>query len=297
MIEIMDFSLGRFVFCHDLINPPSQYRSSDIDLNLIHSVGFIDLKRIESESSESKYQVEVPSAMDLGFNTSLQMDLDNEFTNLVLAFNLVQKNICVTHRKAEFASYEVEPKLPRSKTRISKENEAYYVSSEDIVAFRDESHNTVHLSVHIEEQKIIEIFRKIQKLRRFERKSISHLPEINLIGALSLYESGMDEFLTLLKFKHLFNAFELVTNMTGTDWKGKDFDREAEKILLFSQAGLSVKINKATIKEWRELYNRIKHVQKNTEDIRKYYEGIDMLGRKLLSVRGSLNEIFLDKIK
>jgi hypothetical protein len=104
--------------------------------------------------------VELPSVNDLGFTTSPQMDLDNEFTNLVLAFNLVQENICVTYRKAEFPSYEVEPKLARAKTHITKENQGYYVKSEDIVALRDESHNTVHLSLNIEEQKIIEIFQK-----------------------------------------------------------------------------------------------------------------------------------------
>jgi len=127
MIEIVDFSLRRFIFCHDLINPPSQYQSSDIDLNFIGSAGFINLKRTESESSESKYLVELPSVNDLGFTTSSQMDLDNEFTNLVLAFNLVQENICVTYRKAEFPSYEVEPKLARAKTHITKENQGYYV--------------------------------------------------------------------------------------------------------------------------------------------------------------------------
>ena len=116
-------------------------------------------------------------------------------------------------------------------------------------------------------------------------------------GALSLYESGMGEFLTLLKFKHLFNALELVTNMTGTDWKGDNFDREAEKILHTSQSGLTCSINKTDIKDWRESYNRIKHVQKDTDDIRMYYEGMDTLGRTLLSLRGSLNEIFLEKIK
>jgi hypothetical protein len=105
MIEIVDFSLRRFTFCHDLINPPSQYRSYDIDLNFVGSAGFINLKTTESESSESKYLLELPSVNDLGFTTNLQMDLDNEFTNLVLAFNLVQENICVTYGKAEFPSY------------------------------------------------------------------------------------------------------------------------------------------------------------------------------------------------
>jgi hypothetical protein len=241
--------------------------------------------------------VELPSVNDLGFTTSSQMDLDNEFTNLVLAFNLVQENICVTYRKAEFPSYEVEPKLARAKTHITKENQGYYVKSEDIVALKDESHNTVHLSLNIEEQKMLEIFRKIQKLRRFERKGISNLPEINLIGALGLFESGMGEFLTLLKFKHLFNALELITNVTGTDLKRDKFDREAEKIIHSSQTGLTCSINKTTIKDWREFYNRIKHVQKDTEDIKTYYEGMNTIGRKLLSLRGSLNKIFLDKIK
>lgn len=51
-----------------------------------------------------------------------------------------------------------------------KADGGYYVDSEDTIGFRDESHNTVHLSEDIEENKIIEIFRNIQELRRFERK-------------------------------------------------------------------------------------------------------------------------------
>jgi hypothetical protein len=63
----------------------------------------------------------------------------------------------------------------------------------------------------------------------------------------------MDEFLTLLKFKQLFNALELVTNMTGTDWKGGDFDREVEKILHSSHSGLTRSINNTDVKTWRVL--------------------------------------------
>jgi hypothetical protein len=107
----------------------------------------------------------------------------------------------------------------------------------------------------------------------------------------------MGEFLTLLKFKQLFNALELVTNMTGTDWKGGDFVREVDKILHSSHSGLTRSINKTDVKTWREFYNRIKHLQKDTDDIRMYYEGMDTLGGTLSSLRGSLNEILLDKIK
>jgi hypothetical protein len=39
----MDFALEKHVFCHDLLNPPNEIRSSYIDLELIKRIGHIKI--------------------------------------------------------------------------------------------------------------------------------------------------------------------------------------------------------------------------------------------------------------
>jgi hypothetical protein len=152
---------------------------------------------------------------------------------------------------------------------------------------REETRTGVGIWAEINENKIVETFRKIQQLRRFKWKDASQLQTINLNDALSKYESGIGEFELLIKFKHLFNSLEVVTNVTGTEWKGDKFDNEVQKI---------VSVSTADSREWREFYNRAKHVQKDSKDINKYYDGIDTLPDKLLAVRSHLNEVLLSKL-
>ena len=98
----MDFALDKHVFCHDLLNPPNEIRSSYIDLELIKPVGYINIRRVKNDSAESAYLVVMPSGHDLGFTTGEQGDLENEFANLILAFNLTQKRTCMTSKKDDF---------------------------------------------------------------------------------------------------------------------------------------------------------------------------------------------------
>lgn len=283
----MDFSSQKHIFCHDLLNPPNEIRSSYIDLQLIKSIGYIKIRRVKTNSAESTFLIMIPSGHDLGFTTGEQGDLENEFENLVLAFNLTQMRICITSKKGDFSSSKVTPKPPESKINVSKLDKEYHVQSEDTIVIRDQIRVGVHLSGSIEEQMIIEIFRKIQKLRRFEKKDVSNLQNLNLNNALRHYESGISDYDSFFKFKHFFNSLELVINMAGEDKTGNSFDSEVAKVS---------SSRKEESMDWREFYNRIKHVQRNSNEINKYYEGIDTLTNKLLPIRTCLNSIFLSKL-
>lgn len=283
----MDFSLEKHIFCHDLSNPPNEIKSSYIELQLIKSVGSIEVRRVRTDSAESMYLVIIPSGHDLGFTTGEQGDLENEFENLVLAFNLTQMRICMTSKRGDFPSSKVTPKPPESKISVSKLDRGYHIQSEDTIVVRDEIHVGVHLSGTIEEQKIMEIFRKIQKLRRFDRMDSSNLQNLNFNNALRHYESGISDYDSFFKFKHFFNSLELVINMAGEDKTGDSFDNEVAKVSSAS---------KEESMDWREFYNRIKHVQRNSNEINKYYEGIDSLTKKLQPIRTCLNYILLSKL-
>ena len=77
--------------------------------------------------------------------------------------------------------------------------------------------------------------------------------------------------------------------MAGTYLKGDHFDNEVQRIS---------SISKLDATGWREFYNRIKHVQKHSDDIKKYYEGADTLtlAKRLLDIRTRLNGLLLSKL-
>lgn len=141
----MDFAFERHVYCHDLINPPTQSGSCDVDLKLTNSTGLINIERVKVESAESVYLMTVPSGNNLGFMTCEQAALEIDFTNLVLAFNLTQKGICMNYKKGDFPSFKVTPKVPASKTNITKLDRGYHLHAEDIIVLRDEAYVTIHV--------------------------------------------------------------------------------------------------------------------------------------------------------
>jgi hypothetical protein len=272
-----------------LINPPSQGGSCNVAMNLVNSTGLMSMDRVEIKSAETVYLITIPSGNNLGYTTSEQSILENDFNDFVLALNLTQSRICINEKSGVFQPYEVKPKVPESKTTVTKSDGGVHLHAEEFIALRDEAYSTVNIWGEIDENKVADIFKRIQKLKRFEKKDVSERQTMNLSDALTKYESGISEFDRLVKFKHMFNSLELVTNMAGTDLKRDDFDDEVQRIL---------SISKSDATSWREFYNRIKHVQKHSDDIEKYYEGADTLTlvKRLLDIRTSLNGLLLSKL-
>ncbi len=76
----------------------------------------------------------------------------------------------------------------------------------------------------------------------------------------------------------MFNALELLVNIDGKDRMGKDFDTEAMR--------LDPK-NCTEIEKWGNFYNRIKHILRDSTDIR-IYEGEKDLRDELVCSRRSV---------
>lgn len=286
-MQVLDFSFNRQVYCHDLINPPSQSGSCYVAINLTKSTGLMSIEMAALKSAETIYLISVPSGHNLGFATSEQFALEEDFSNLVLAFNLTLKRICMNRRRGDFPQFSVTPKVPEPKTSVTKSDGGSHIHSEETLVLRDESYTSIGIWGEIEEDKVADIFQKIQKLKRFEKKDVSELQTLNLNDALSKYESGISEFDRLVKFKHFFNSLELVINMTGTNLTGESFDDEVQRIS---------SVDKSDPENWRKFYNRTKHVQKDFADIDTYYKGVDTLTDKLLAIRTCLNELLLSKL-
>jgi hypothetical protein len=248
----------------------------------------MSVERVDNKSAETVYSITIPSGSKLGFTSSEQFLIENDFSDFILALNLTQKRICINYRGGDFQNYEVTPKVPKTKTTVTKSGGGYHLHSNETVVLRDMAFTASGIWGEIDENKVADIFQRMQKLKRFEKKDVSERQTMNLNDALGKYESGVSEFDCLMKFKHFFNSLELITTMAN-EFKGDSFDNEVARIS---------SISRSEAKDWRDFYNRTKHAQKNSNGIKKYYDGVDTLTltNRLLAIRTALNELFLSKL-
>ncbi|MFL6413738.1 MAG: hypothetical protein ACJ71K_21160 [Nitrososphaeraceae archaeon] len=95
-------------------------------------------------------------------------------------------------------------------------------------------------------------------------QSSSKIRDMNLMSSLYHYAAAISEFNRLFKFKNMFNALELLVNIDGKDRKQEVFDAEAKRL---------DPTNCKNGEKWRNFYNRTKHVQRHSTDIKVYEEG------------------------
>jgi hypothetical protein len=94
-------------------------------------------------------------------------------------------------------------------------------------------------------------------------------------------------------FKNLFNSLELATNSNIAEKKGEDFDTEVVSLVTSYYPGLAL----STVRQWREAYNRVKHVSKSQADVASYIEGQRQLRMYLVPLRQICAKILTDKMK
>lgn len=150
----------------------------------------------------------------------------------------------------------------RFKTKYKKNGNKIETYSEDALIFTDVSYTGISLSENINETYVVDVFRKLQKLNRFGKYNLSHT---NLIKSLREYENSMSENSLLYIFKCLYNSLELATNSQKEE-TGDNFDKEVSN---------KTSITEKQAYEWRQFYNRIKHMDKSHLESNKYIHGLE----------------------
>lgn len=283
----MNFELSGNVYCHDLINPPASDRSCDINLEL-ENRGQIQLIKEQLTNTGTKYLLKIPYAKSIGFTSSELHTVSYEFENLILAFNLVLDRVCMTSRLAEFSKQTITPEKALHSVEVTRTEQKIIVKIiEENINIHDEVHATVIHSAKVEEKKIIDAFHLLQKTNLTRTNKNFSIRENNLKKSIENYSNAMDDKSKVLKFRDLFTAFELYVNSDGVDRKGDLFDNTASTIF-------GSQPNK--VKEWRELYNRVKHADRNRQDINTYYKTERILSEELKVLRTSLQGTLLSEV-
>lgn len=271
------------IFCHDLICPPSQNRKSNVDIKLINSKNHI-LIRNKRDSFETVYIMIIKEPLSIGF-TGDGDGMENKFKNLILAFNLHLHRICINYYgNSQFSPFDIKPDISNSKSTNRKIGNAFHADMLDSIVKTNGLETAIRVHEEIDETAVIDSFHRLQKVKRFDINKNLSIKETNLKNAFQHYENSMQDYHRLFKFKHLYNALEIITNTNGTDRKGDSLDKRMHIL-----SGNSI----IEIRRWRAFYNRIKHTQRNSSDIKVHYDGIGKLHEDLLLTRKCFQKIIL----
>ena len=91
----MKFTIKKQIFAHDLINPPTEVSSCNIELPSNSPDCMLKLEKGRVSYCTS-YTLSVEDALQLGFTSAEQSLFIREFQNLILAFNLTLSRVCMT---------------------------------------------------------------------------------------------------------------------------------------------------------------------------------------------------------
>ena len=273
----INFEIKTKIFVHSIYNPPTERLGCNIDIKIINerelSLSKDEILDRFRAPTKTAYSLKIFNPLEIGFSSGEKSRITQELKNLALAFNLSLCRSCVTDSNITFTSQDIEFKPMNLKTSVEKVGNNLIARSEDVLILSDDYYNWTSMSENVNERYILDVFQKLQKLNRFDFK-LNH-SAINLIKSLNEYEMAMKEHSRLFIFKHLFNALELAINFKSES-TGEKFDKYVEA---------HTNMPEATVKSWREFYNRIKHVDKSNNHNITYLEGMQKISSMIVPAR------------
>lgn len=281
----MPFSIKRPVFAHGFINPPLERRTCDITIKINNPVNEIDLIK-ESSGSQTKICLEIKDSSLLGLSDSELSNADKIVHDLVLAFNLSLSRICLSMLNGDLPLTETNLILPKInkiiEEKITPKGKSLIIH--DSVHFVDSVSVMMGIPDELNEKQALDYFRLLHKINR-QSLNPPNLKEANIGKALNEFENAMSVFDTLRIFKYLFNTLEFCANYTGTDLKGPTLDFVIASKTHFPQP---------EIENWRQFYNRTKHVDKTPKDTTKFFDDSNKLIEILPKIREAAKIMLLD---
>jgi hypothetical protein len=265
---------------HDIRNPPLDNRGSSIKLSLINTQGKIKFTNENYNKIESIYSIILSNPNKHGLISSEDNLVERFIDALVLSLNLLLSRGCITRAETKKHSFKLNNDISEPNNFVKREVNMTNVHLFESIDIHDSISTTVITNDEVDELKIFDLLEKIRKFNRFMEKTNPH--DFNLNLSIRHYEKSMSEQILLFKFKNLYNSFEYIINVRGPDLTGVKFDNQASHM---------TGIPSLTIKEWREFYNRAKHTQRNSTDIKTYTEGNNNLANWVLSLRNCTKKL------
>jgi len=253
----MSFTWSFKAFAHYIVNPPTMQSGCDISLTLINNVGVFQLTK-QGVGSQTEYAIVVSNPTKLGVNNSEQMTINRVSQDLILACGLILRRSALSIFRSDASKPDVIMIPIPAKTIVKDTPTGKSIEIHETLTMRDEVYVTVGTKEELDECEVVKLVMQLNKIQRFNLDSGYSLRKANLINALHEYEAAMASFDRLMIFKHLYNVLEIVTNIDGINREGSALD---------TQMALITGVPQSQCEECRSLYNRTKHIYRNTADV------------------------------
>jgi|SRR5215217_1720909 len=271
---------------HDVMNPPLGNSGSNIKLRLINTQGKIKFTDKNTNKIESIYSIILSNPNKHGLSSSEDYLVEQFIDALVLSLNLLLSRGCITRAETKKHSFKLNhDDISKPTNFVKREGNVTNIYLFESIDIHESISATVTTNDELDELKIFDLLEKIRKFNKFMEKTNPH--DLNLNLSITHYDKSISEQILLFKFKNLYNSFEYIINVRGTDLTGDKFDNQASHM---------TDIPSLTIKEWRKFYNRVKHIQRNSTDVKTYTEGNNNLAHWVLSLRNCTKELIRNEL-
>lgn len=263
----MSFTWSFEAFAHDVNNPPSMQSSCDIDIDLANTIGVFQMFK-QTVGPQTEYKVVVQNPTRLGATSDEQAIVNRASQDLVLACDIVLQRIALSVFRIDLTKPDVMIVSAPGQVVVKDTPTGKSIEVHETAHVREEVHITVGTRETLDESHTVQVSNQLAKLQRFKLDVSSSPQRANLINALHEYEAVMASMDRLLTFKHLYNVLELVTNIDGINRDGPRLDAHMTVVTCEPE-------NKC--EDWRNLYNRTKHIHRSTRDIATFLSGMEKL--------------------
>ena len=274
--------IASIIYVYDTSNPPWPDRTTDAEITINNSQN-ISLSNWARAGQISRYEMTITNPKSLGL-AGVEQNKDNKrIFDILLACNLLMRHGAMlthgTNMHDNVIEYEPEE---LKQTKIETEDSLTKITSHLTMSLTASAKLRSMFKEEIDENKIKQILVLIQNL------ASKHTRESNqLKKALVSYGSAMSSFDRCTIFKNLFNALALATNSDRSERTGNVLSAEIASITNEKQD---------LVEGWREFNNRTKHIDKNSNDDKKYEDGMKNIPSWILPLRLASQKTILAKL-
>ena len=274
--------IASIIYVYDTSNPPWPDRTTDAKITINNSQN-ISLSNWARAGQISSYEMTITNPKSLGL-AGVEQNKDNKHIfDILLTCNLLMRHGAMLTHGANMHDNVIEYEPEELKqTKIETENSLTKITSYLTMSLTASVKLRSMFKEEIDENKIKQILVLIQNL------ASKHTRESNqLKKALVSYGSAMSSFDRCTIFKNLFNALALATNSDGNERTGNVLSAEIASVTNEKQA---------LVEGWREFNNRTKHIDKNSNDDKKYEDGMKNTPSWILPLRLAAQKTILTKL-
>lgn len=257
--------------------------STKVELELINSTGIINIKDLNSEP-RSSHEFKL-NAEDIGFGRKHNLNESQACIILEISLSLSNNRIIFTTLQPN-QSYPVIKfgKLP-SDVEIIDITGGKRIVTTGTLNFTGNLSMKIRTKVTLDENKIFEIINKLLKFKIFKIKNRT-LYDFNIIDSIKRYTDAINSVNSINFYTSLYSAFEKAIN-ADMERKGVTFNNAAYNL---------IGMNKKEMAELREIYNRIKHTQRNRKDITFLKNSESRLQELVIILKKAADNAILNRI-